>query len=440
VWIGAAVLAPVLLFPFLLQPLAGILLAGAAIAILGAWYSPAIPLAMAGLPTVLFAIVGPNPLPSGGVTAIFSIWIGLGLAFAVMRRRGVPPPRVALSAPVVLTVLLAVLMLIRLPSEVLTTYGAAKLQLFLVANLVLLVGGVFVGWRHQQVDLFLALTMAVALAGALVLLAKFVGGNAATVLPDRFAVSAEDDPIALSRDSAYGVLISVYLIVAARNASVRLWAMAALPVLTVSLIAGGSRGPIVGLAVGLVVFAALASATAATRRRLLLVGLAAVAAIVVVPQVLPGATISRSFSFLTDSGIDVSSNGRLELWDQALQTIAANPLAGIGTGGFARLQPILLYPHNLLLETWVELGILGLVFTVLFAADVIRRLASAWSAVQGRARVTVAAVLSLLLAALVNAMFSGAIVNNSTMWLWAGVGIGLAASLRREQAGTAERG
>jgi hypothetical protein len=133
-------------------------------------------------------------------------------------------------------------MLARLPSESLSDYGSSKLQLFLVGNVVFLIGGIFVGWRRESVDLLLLLTALVALVGALVLLFQLAGGTASTVLPDRFGVSAEDDPIALSRDGANGVLIAVYLVVAARAASVRLWAMAALPALAPGQIARQARG------------------------------------------------------------------------------------------------------------------------------------------------------------------------------------------------------
>lgn len=427
-------MAPVLLFPFIQRPVAGIVLAGLVVAFVSAWYSPALALALVALPSAIFALTGGNPFPPGVVTAIFSAWITLAIGLAILRGVDAPPLRVAVSLPVVASAALLVWMAIRLGSAMGTDFGGQKVQLFVAGNLMFLVAGIFVGWRRVHTTVFLGVTMAVALAGALVLLVQLATGSAETVLPDRYAVSPEDDPIGLSRESAYGILIAAYFVLSSRWTSLRLFGAAALPALAIALIAGGSRGPVVGLAVGLAVFLALGSADRTTRRRLLLLAVAAAAAVIVVPQVLPNSTISRSFEVVTDSGTAVTANGRIELWERAYDALATHPLQGLGTGGFARLEPLLLYPHNLLLETWAELGLVGFLLLVAFLGATIARLSQAWrGAPSADDRLMAAAIAGLFSAALVNAMFSGAIQNNRSVWLWAGLAIGLAGAIRAER-------
>ena len=141
-------------------------------------------------------------------------------------------------------------------------------------------------------------------------------------------------------------------------------------------------------------------------------------------QLVPGQSIQRSLSFLTGAGSGLSSNGRTHSWSLAWNAFLAHPAFGIGTGSFFSISGINRYPHNLLLEVAAELGLVGLVLVVGF-------LASTWLAMsrartlQDRGDLQVAVVIALFAAALVNAMFSGDIQTNSSVWLAAGLGLGL---------------
>jgi O-antigen ligase len=265
-----------------------------------------------------------------------------------------------------------------------------------------------------------------------VLAIKFLGGNAQTVLPSRFAVSPEEDPISLGRHSADGVLVAIFLVLSAGRV-LRLWAVASLPVLGIALVGAGSRGPVVGLACGVFMLLVLAAGNQKTRRRILLVGVGALTAVIAVPALVPTSTISRSLSILTGSGsgdAGLSSNGRSELWSTAYSAFGAHPLIGIGTGSFSSVTTTSqLYPHNVFLEAAVEFGIVGLMLVVIFVEDVAARLIRAWRWAGEGDRPAVAVVIALFVAAMVNAFFSGALPNNAAVWLWAGVATGLAARI-----------
>lgn len=423
----AAALVPLLLLPFLVRPVYGIGLVVAAIAVHLAWRSPAFPIALAGLPSIVFGVIGHNPLPKGAVTAIVAAWIVLALFLAVIADADNPPIRAFFVVPVIASLALFGTMLMRLGASASPAYGAQKVQLFLAGNLVLLIGGMLVGWRPQYLRIFLRLTLAVAVASALVLTVKLLQGNAPQIYPGRYATTPEESPIGLGRASADGVLIAVYLVLAGGGAS-RLWAIVGLPLLATALIGAGSRGPITGLVCALLVLFALAAQSRRTRHRLTLVVIAIIIAAVLVPELVPNSSITRSLSVLTGENNGFSSNGRSALWSLAFNAFGAHPLIGIGTGGFAALTlQGELYPHNIFLEAAAELGFVGLVIVALFLADVAARLTRTWRVVGERDRPELSIIIALFTADVVNALFSGGFSDNQAVWLWAGVATGMAA-------------
>lgn len=71
---------------------------------------------------------------------------------------------------------------------------------------------------------------------------------------------------------------------------------------------------------------------------------------------------------------DTSGEVRLALWQGTINLLQHHPFVGAGLAGFpdlyaqyklARHSELLLYPHNLFLDFWVELGILGLVWLII---------------------------------------------------------------------------
>lgn len=419
VWLmGVVVLAP-----FLAQPTLGIALVAVVVALLLAWRSVAYPLAAAGIPSLVDAIAGSNPLPKGGFTFIFSVWIAIAVAFSIVRRKNAIPSRVLMSVPVLFSFGLLGLMLLRLGPSPAESYGSMKVQLYVADVLLVFVGAVFAGSRRADLDLFLLLTFAILAAGALLFLVDLVTGNAHTVVTDRFSLTAEEYPIYLARDSADGLLIAIYLILATKRRAVRLWAVVASPALVVALIAAGSRGPMVAFAVGLLALITLVAASGRARRRLAFVAGTLLISIVVVPLVVPGSSIGRALSTLLGSSSGLSSNGRSELWSLALTAFNQHPLLGIGWGGFDALSPQL-FPHNILLEVAAELGIVGAIVIVCIIGAMVGTFVKLWRISYGRDKLLTALLVSLFLTALVNASFSGAIQDNSGIWLWGGLGLG----------------
>jgi O-antigen ligase len=428
----AAALAPLALLPLLIAPVLAVAAAITALAVAAAWHSPAIPIALAGMPAVAFAVLGSNPLPEGAVTAGVGAWVALAVALAIARRDDLVV-RALVSLPVLATVALLGWMMFRLGDSTAAGYGTVKLQLFALGNVLLLAGGAVVGLRRADFRLLIGLTLAVATAGSLVVALGIVSGEAATINPGRLAVSPSEDPISLGRDSATAIMIAIYFIIASHAPAVRVAALAALPVTAVALLAAGSRGPVLGAVAGIAVLLSLTATDRRSRQRLLLVAAAGLVSLSLVSAIVPDAAFSRALSILTLGGDGMSSNGRVYLWELAVAAFESYPVAGIGTGSFASVPIGESYPHNLFLEAAAEFGLVGLALVVVFVLSTLARLPRLLRDGREAGMHDVALLAALLTAALVNALFSGGMPSNEHAWLWAGVVVGFSVRYARQR-------
>ncbi len=183
------------------------------------------------------------------------------------------------------------------------------------------------------------------------------------------------------------------------------------------------------LVAGLATLLVLAIAGGGRTRRILLLVAGGGVALLLVPQVLPDATVSRALSLgASDLG---NANGRDQLWAEAYTAFAQHPFDGIGTAAYSARQGFATFPHNILLEAGAELGLLGFAALLALAVSVPVMLIVCWRRSARDDRMLSATVLGLFVASLTNAMFSGAIPHNRSVWLWAGVATGMSAARAR---------
>jgi O-antigen ligase len=434
-----AILAAGLVVPLLFAPVLanGSSAVGLAVAVVGgslAWVSPALPAALDGLPAVTISLTGSNPLPPGATVTLLAAWALLGVGFAVIRRPSFYPLALFLRLPLALSAALAVLMIIRLGSTPDPSYGSKKVQLFILVNLTAVVVGTVIGRRSRDVDLYVVVLFAVSVLASAALLREIVNGSAQQVFAGRESLSEDFNPILLARSLAEGALIcAAFLANRYAPLALRVLAFALLPIFAVTLVATGSRGPLLALVAGLAVLFTLVLRQGRGARYLAVFLGALVASVLVVPRILstPGA-IDRALSVFTDKGSGLSSNGRDVLFTQATDLFRAHPLLGVGTGGFAAFQPIEKYPHNLVLETASELGVVGVLLLVAVVVSAFASLAWAWKARDERLRGQVSLAAALLVMALVNAGFSGDITANSRIWFFVGLATGIAWRVRED--------
>ncbi len=430
---GLAVLAaPILLLPLFLRPEAALALSVVGIVAYLAFRSIAYPIALAGIPPIIFGIFADNPLPEGVVSIGLACAILFAIAVAVQRGEPIPPPRVLVGASLVLTLLLLCLLIVREPASPETNYGSLKTAFFAISNVVFVIGGIFVGWSAERLRLLLLALLAISVAGAVVLVLHVAGGGSQAILPVPLTFSDGDHSISMGRQMAVGVLVALALSLGRGDPSARLVALASLPLLITALVASGARGPVVAMIAGLMALLVIGLQDPVARRRMLTIATGVVIAGAMVQVAVPSASVVRSFSFAT-SDVEGTSSGRTEMWAQSVREIRENPLLGIGTGGFADINPPMIYPHNIFLEAWVELGIAGMLLLTAFLLHAGWRMARAYVRAGPDDRLTVAAVVALFGAALANALFSYALHSNWELWLWAGVGTALAARLLRDR-------
>jgi len=177
----------------------------------------------------------------------------------------------------------------------------------------------------------------------------------------------------------------------------------------------GSRGPFLALLISLLFYFLLVHA-----RRLdflkglvffLVMSLALRFYIVIAPERI----LTRMFSLF--SRFDLSTFHRLQAFETAKNLFFDNPIKGVGTAGFGHFS-ILSYPHNMFLELASELGILGVlasIILILYTAYLGIRLLRNKKASFLELNLT-KAFFAIFVFALINSQVSGAIYNNIQLW------------------------
>jgi O-antigen ligase len=90
--------------------------------------------------------------------------------------------------------------------------------------------------------------------------------------------------------------------------------------------------------------------------------------------IVPHAVTERVTMTEQSGGLDHSSELRLTLWEDAMQMVDANALAGTGFNTYAYMHRVLAYEdtHNFFLKVLVETGVLGLLLFLWFVVTTFR--------------------------------------------------------------------
>ncbi len=186
---------------------------------------------------------------------------------------------------------------------------------------------------------------------------------------------------------------------------------------SIVLLGSGSRGPLLATFAGLLV-AAVIFQWGKPKRLVSVIALAIVVGwgIYVGSSVIPSVSALRVSSFLKGD-LGTSEAARLFYYYQSLKAIPDAPL-GYGWGGFSDVVPLHLsdrYPHNILLEVFLEAGWLAGLYLLLLILRAFVRLAHSRREPDGLL------VITLLVFSLANAMVSGDINDNRLLFAVIGV-------------------
>ena len=240
------------------------------------------------------------------------------------------------------------------------------------------------------------------------------------------------NPIQVSRYLAIGAAMMIALLI--RNRPSRsLHYFAILFVILLSIILSGSRGPLVSIIIGSIVYAILYERKHSSR--IFGYGILAIGTIITLLLVLPESLTQRFFDIsqgsviMTQQGVRRISTiaTRYEFWSMSIQAWFSSITSffiGLGAGGFSSLfiwRDWHWYPHNLFFEIIAELGLIGLVIGVLFiikSYKIINKGIQRGSFTDHSA-LWVAGTVVMFIAA----QFSGDINDNRILWMFIGISI-----------------
>ena len=240
------------------------------------------------------------------------------------------------------------------------------------------------------------------------------------------------NPIQVSRYLAIGAAMMIALLI--RNKpSQSLHYFAILFVILLSIILSGSRGPLVSIIIGSIVYAILYERKRSSR--IFGYGILAIGTIITLLLLLPESLTQRFFDIsqgsviMTQQGVRRISTiaTRYEFWSMSLQAWFSSITSffiGLGAGSFSSLfiwRDWRWYPHNLFFEIIVELGLIGLVIGVLFiikSYQIINKGIQRGSFTDHSA-LWVAGTVVMFIAA----QFSGDINDNRILWMFIGISI-----------------
>lgn len=366
------------------------------------------------LPTLVALFVMAGYLK--GVPALLSLPIDLTLAtgFVVWFAIGLRAVRTELLPRQILPVLVVFLVLaVPLLWTPFTEYGIQKEErLFLLTLPACLAPIVLFKTRAQLQHLILAF---VGLA-SFVLATAILYPVPESDYPGAPVETLNVNTIGLGR-TAGAVLVISALTLLHRSGRDRLIATAAIFASTFALLASGSRGPLLGVIVAIAVVLILSPRRPGLVLMLFVV-LVVGSSIAYAFRSAPELSRARIVDVARGSE-DRSSLERLSLFSIAREQIAAHPF-GLGWGGFQGPAPgAYRYPHNLVLEVFVEAGwfpglmVLGWIIIT-------------WLRARGRARDLQGSIaFALLTFTLVNALVSGDINDNRILFFALGIAIAI---------------
>lgn len=228
--------------------------------------------------------------------------------------------------------------------------------------------------------------------------------------------------IGAGRASGAALVLVLTLLVSPRTTRRRLLLVVLAIVFGVSLYLAGSRGPVVGVLIAITFIVWLHPSLHRVPK------IAMLSTLGLITVVAYRGWVSSNVRLAS-----LSTSGRDDLYAQALSIALEHPL-GIGWGNFNRFASAgllradrgeNLYAHNIVLEFWIEAGVLGALAFVTFAAAILVK------AVNGSAKPGAGLAWAALLVFLITgAMLSSDVIGNRMLWVV--FGAVLAAQARAE--------
>lgn len=236
---------------------------------------------------------------------------------------------------------------------------------------------------------------------------------------DRYSIS-EINPIWYSRGLGLTMVLLLVLTSEIKRPALHVVKWLLLALLFYLAVAAASRGPLLSTIVTVVIYLYWVPAKRIRPLRILPVALFLIL-IVIAFYAIPKPEITSRLTVLSESHRDVSTLHRIKAIFVSTELFLDKPLFGIGTGGFAALGN-LEYPHNIIMETASEYGMIGIGFMLTIVALVVSQCRKLGRRLKNHPRELsiFRAFVLIIIYSSINAQVSGPITGNS--WIWLGIG------------------
>lgn len=187
------------------------------------------------------------------------------------------------------------------------------------------------------------------------------GVSAAIANPSVSRLSAlGGGPNVFGRNMGLLTLAALHFVLEHNKRRVRTVALSIVPIAALLVLFSGSRGAMIALFVGVVVYLIARRFDRRTRVTILL---STIAGAVAVSTVLGRRAISVfGHRFLRLLLVEGYTSNRTSLLIDGITAGLENPIGGMGLAGFAQVDSYGTYPHNIIVEAFAEGGVFGLVF------------------------------------------------------------------------------
>ncbi len=344
--------------------------------------------------------------------SLLQIWRQDGLQWTMLKR---PVFWIALS--------IGVVMLTGVMYSSAKDYGTMKTVRYFLFNVAVFSSVMLIPWNKEKLISFSRL---VGILGAMLgwasLVFIFYQGLDLTV---RISLVENINVIWFSRTLAVSLIaILGVLYIEKHHDILSLFLFYSIPGIVLGMLLSGSRGPLLGALLALVVIILMKKP-----RSKLGLGLGIIGGIIAIIGSVGYLVVRYSSVRLlvdpTNLTKDISTLHRVMAWIKSMEIIKSNWLIGIGTGGFKplgiELFPWLsdpfIYPHNLFLEIFLENGLGGLTLLFLFFGLIFKH--------NQKLNISLYPVRSIFLGffifAFFNAQVSGDISMNEGLWLVSGL-------------------
>ena len=253
-------------------------------------------------------------------------------------------------------------------------FGFIKLSTIVVSYIPLIIATYMVFNQKSLASIFLYLLIFVSSAGTIIalIIAPFDYSTVYSFSLQRWS------HVVFGRIIGLALLINVYLILSRYNGITRIYIQISLQLLSIGLLFSGARGAILLSFLGILVLTLFVKSLLYNKLALFIqIFVSVILFMLIVPS--HNRIVEMNGSLLNKQITDSSVLSRIESYQIALERWGSSPVIGIGLGGFntfykSDLPQKMIYPHNMLLETLVELGLVGIILFLTFLLSLLTKL------------------------------------------------------------------